>query len=84
MFVALDKLNRTGRLQAGMTLALPTFGAGMAWGTAVTRWHKPAPERRNWAVFESGQRAADSPLIEKLHTRYVGMVEKMRTTLTMR
>lgn len=83
MFVALDKLSRSGRLKPAMTLAMPTFGAGMAWGTLVVRWHKPARAREDWAVFEARQRAADGPLVEEFHARYVAMIEKMRTTTSL-
>lgn len=83
LFVALDKLSRAGRLRPGMTLALPSFGAGMTWGTAVLRWHKPRRPRLEWDAYEARQRAADQPLAHDLHERYVALEEKMRTSLSL-
>jgi 3-oxoacyl-[acyl-carrier-protein] synthase-3 len=37
MGIALDQLNRSGRVQAGEWLLLPAFGAGFTWGAALVR-----------------------------------------------
>jgi 3-oxoacyl-[acyl-carrier-protein] synthase-3 len=36
--IALDELNRAGKLKAGDLLLLAAFGAGLTWGAAVARW----------------------------------------------
>ena len=36
--IALDRARRSGRLRAGDRLALPTVGAGMAWGAVAATW----------------------------------------------
>jgi 3-oxoacyl-[acyl-carrier-protein] synthase-3 len=78
LFVALDRLSRAGRLQPGMLVAMPTFGAGMGWGTAVLRWHKPARPRLNWADLEVEQRRGSDALVARLHAGYLELIEKMR------
>jgi 3-oxoacyl-[acyl-carrier-protein] synthase-3 len=82
--IALDNLNRTGRLQPGMTLAMPMFGAGMSWGTAIFRWHKPRRDRLDWETFETRQQQENAARVESLHPRLLAMLEKMQTPLTLR
>jgi 3-oxoacyl-[acyl-carrier-protein] synthase-3 len=36
--IALDELNRAGRIQDGDVLLFSAFGAGLTWGAAVVRW----------------------------------------------
>jgi len=36
--IALDEARRDGRLKAGMTVLLVTFGAGLTWGSMVLKW----------------------------------------------
>ncbi len=36
--IAIDEINRAGRLQAGDLVLLCTFGAGLTWGASVLRW----------------------------------------------
>lgn len=36
--LALDELNRQGKLKEGDLLLLDAFGAGFAWGSALLRW----------------------------------------------
>ena len=36
--IALDELNRSGKLHAGDLVLLAAFGAGLTWGAAVARW----------------------------------------------
>jgi len=36
--IALDELNRAGRIAAGDVLLFSAFGAGLTWGAAVVRW----------------------------------------------
>ena len=36
--IALDELNRAGRIQPGDVLLFSAFGAGLTWGAAVVRW----------------------------------------------
>jgi len=36
--IALDELNRDGRIQAGDVLLFSAFGAGLTWGANVVRW----------------------------------------------
>ena len=36
--IALDEARRNGRLKAGMTVLLVTFGAGLTWGSMVMKW----------------------------------------------
>jgi 3-oxoacyl-[acyl-carrier-protein] synthase-3 len=36
--IALDELNRSGKLLAGQTLLMTAFGSGLTWGSAVVRW----------------------------------------------
>lgn len=36
--IALDELNRAGRLSEGQKLVFATFGAGLTWGAAVVQW----------------------------------------------
>jgi 3-oxoacyl-[acyl-carrier-protein] synthase III len=36
--IALDELNRSGRLLAGQTLLMTAFGSGLTWASAVVRW----------------------------------------------
>lgn len=36
--IALDEAVRDGRIQAGHTLALAGFGAGLSWGAVIVRW----------------------------------------------
>jgi 3-oxoacyl-[acyl-carrier-protein] synthase III len=36
--IALDELNRAGRVQAGDLLLFSAFGAGLTWGASVVRW----------------------------------------------
>jgi 3-oxoacyl-[acyl-carrier-protein] synthase-3 len=36
--IALDELNRSGRLKQGDLLLMAAFGAGLTWGAAVARW----------------------------------------------
>jgi 3-oxoacyl-[acyl-carrier-protein] synthase-3 len=36
--VALDELNRSGKLKRGDILLLDAFGAGFTWGSALIRW----------------------------------------------
>jgi len=83
IFIALDKLHRSGRLWPGMTLAMPSFGAGMTWGTVVMRWHKRAQPRLDWDALEAAQRSDGEALMRELHARYTTMVDKMRTPLTL-
>jgi len=82
--IALDELNRTGRLRPGMTLAMPMFGAGMSWGTAIFRWHKPQRTRLDWETFEARQQQQNRRRVESLHPHLAAMLEKMRTALTLR
>lgn len=36
--IALDELNRDGRIEAGNHLLFSAFGAGLTWGASVVRW----------------------------------------------
>lgn len=36
--IAMDELNRDGRLKEGDLVSLVAFGAGLAWGSALVRW----------------------------------------------
>jgi 3-oxoacyl-[acyl-carrier-protein] synthase-3 len=36
--MALDEINRAGKLKRGDLIAMMAVGAGMAWGSAVVRW----------------------------------------------
>lgn len=36
--IAIDEINRAGRLQAGDLVLFCTFGAGLTWGAGVLRW----------------------------------------------
>ncbi|OEU63758.1 MAG: hypothetical protein BA870_05535 [Desulfuromonadales bacterium C00003094] len=36
--LALDELNRQGKLKEGDLLLLDAFGGGFAWGSALLRW----------------------------------------------
>jgi 3-oxoacyl-[acyl-carrier-protein] synthase-3 len=36
--IALDELNRAGRIEPGDVLLFSAFGAGLTWGAAVVRW----------------------------------------------
>jgi len=77
LFIALDQYNRSGRLSPGMTLAMPTFGAGLAWGTAVVRWHKPAKPRTDWETFQANRDREKDPGPEALYAQYLDMVSRM-------
>jgi 3-oxoacyl-[acyl-carrier-protein] synthase-3 len=36
--IALDELNRAGRIEQGQTVLMTAFGSGLTWGSAVVRW----------------------------------------------
>lgn len=36
--LALDEAVRSGKVQAGNTIATSGFGAGVTWGSAIVRW----------------------------------------------
>jgi 3-oxoacyl-[acyl-carrier-protein] synthase-3 len=36
--IALDEVNRSGRLKEGDVLLLDAFGAGLTWGAVLIRW----------------------------------------------
>jgi 3-oxoacyl-[acyl-carrier-protein] synthase-3 len=36
--VALDEVNRSGRLKGGGVVLLDAFGAGFTWGAVMMRW----------------------------------------------
>lgn len=36
--IALDELNRAGKIEAGQTVLMTAFGSGLTWGSAVVRW----------------------------------------------
>lgn len=36
--LALDEAIRSGKVQAGSTIATAGFGAGLTWGSAIVRW----------------------------------------------
>lgn len=36
--IALDELNRAGRIAPGQTVLMTAFGSGLTWGSAVVRW----------------------------------------------
>jgi 3-oxoacyl-[acyl-carrier-protein] synthase III len=36
--IALDELNRAGRIEEGDVLLFSAFGAGLTWGSSVVRW----------------------------------------------
>ena len=36
--IALDELNRAGRIEPGHLLLFSAFGAGLTWGASVVRW----------------------------------------------
>ena len=36
--LALDEAVRTGKVQAGNTIATAGFGAGLTWGSVIMRW----------------------------------------------
>lgn len=36
--LALDEAVRSGKVQAGHTIATAGFGAGLTWGSAIVRW----------------------------------------------
>jgi len=77
LFIALDQYNQSGRLSPGMTLAMPTFGAGLAWGTVVLRWQKPARRKIDWETFQAERDRAYDPRIEAMYAKYLDMVSRM-------
>ncbi|HEV7518529.1 MAG TPA: 3-oxoacyl-[acyl-carrier-protein] synthase III C-terminal domain-containing protein, partial [Thermoanaerobaculia bacterium] len=36
--IALDELNRAGKIAPGDVVLMSAFGAGLTWGAAVLRW----------------------------------------------
>jgi len=36
--IALDELNRSGRLGSGQLVLMTAFGSGLTWGAAAVRW----------------------------------------------
>jgi len=36
--IALDEINREGKLKAGSLILMCSFGTGVTWGGAVVRW----------------------------------------------
>jgi len=36
--IALDELNRAGKIEAGQTVLMTAFGSGLTWASAVVRW----------------------------------------------
>lgn len=79
LLTALDRLHRGGHLNPGSVLALPTFGAGLSWGTLILRWHKPARARIAWSELDSQLQREAASRVAALFDEYAALVEKLRS-----